>query len=459
MNLCRVGIVSVFVVLLSGCKLAETLTAYTASTLCSKVFLADLPKSHILKTDLIPTTLGLVSTVYQKVDYRSKTVTAYYSGSKSKAIYLDRLGCTLVGETSESELRQRYVPEIAPADLTSDTPWPYGSAGVSANNSVDIAEITRAANDLFTENQLFAKNTASVLVAYQDKLVYERYASEYQSSTPMPLFSISKTVSAVLSGILVNQGLMDVHSPTGLAEWSSPLDPRHAITPHHLMSMTAGIGNKDKVDEIDPDLFDLVIADDRVELFSQMSSFGGPGSLYHYNTGNYLIQSKIIQDRIGGDLSDYYAYIQNELFMKIGINSAVVQADNSGNMDLGMFAFMSARDMARFGLFLKNEGNWEGEQIVPREWIEYMSQPSGLLTPWNTDYGVGLFPNTEIAGNRFWPSLPEDAMTALGFRGQFIVIVPSLDFVVVRTGHGTSEDGILKQMGKFIEQIPAALSN
>jgi len=72
---------------------------------------------------------------------------------------------------------------------------------------------------------------------------------------------------------------------------------------------------------------------------------------------------------------------------------------------------------------------------------------------------VGLFPNTEIAGNRFWPSLPEDAMTALGFRGQFIVIVPSLDFVVVRTGHGTSEDGILKQMGKFIEQIPAALSN
>jgi len=128
-------------------------------------------------------------------------------------------------------------------------------------------------------------------------------------------------------------------------------------------------------------------------------------------------------------------------------------------MDLGMFAFMSARDMARFGLFLKNEGNWEGEQIVPREWIEYMRQPSGLLTPWNTDYGVGIFPNTEIAGNRFWPSLPEDAMTALGFRGQFIVIVPSLDLVIVRTGHATSEGGILKQMDDFIEKIPATLPN
>lgn len=455
----KIGLVIVSVILLSGCKLAETLTAYTASTLCSKLFLENLSKSHILTTDLIPTTLGLVSSVYQKVDYRSKTVTAYYSGSKSKAIYLDRLGCTLVGDVSESELRQRSVSEIAPAYLASDAPWPYGRAGVSAVNGVDIMEIAQAANELFTENQLFAKNTASVLVAYQGKLVYERYDSEYQPSTPMPLFSISKTISAVLSGILVNQGLMDVDSPTGLAEWSSPLDPRNEITPHHLMSMTAGIGNKDKVDEIDPDLFDLLIADNRVELFSKMPSFGRPGSLYHYNTGNYLVQSKIIQDRIGGDLSDYYAFIQNELFRKIGINSVVIQADNSGNMDLGMFAFMSARDMARFGLFLKNEGSWDEFQIVPREWIKYMRQPSGLLTPWNTDYGVGLFPNTEVAGNRFWPSLPEDAMTALGFRGQFIVIVPSLDLVIVRTGHGTSEDGILEQMGKFIKRVPAALSH
>ena len=458
MCLYKKSLLSVFTVLLSGCNLSETITDYTASSLCSKLFLADLPKKHILKTDLIPTTVGLVGSVYKKIDYRSKTVTASFSGSKSKAIYLENLGCTIVGNVSESELRQRSVEDVELAYLDPDSPWPYGSAGISRVDDIDLSSIEYAADRLFREDQLFAKNTASVLVSYKDKLIFERYAEQYQSSTPMPMFSISKTVSALLSGILTEQGLMDVHRPINLDKWQSPSDPRHRITSHHLMSMSAGIGDINKVDDIDPGLFDLLIADDRVEQFSSMASFAEPGSQYHYNTGNYLIQSKIIQDSIGGDMSDYYAYIQNELFRKIGINSAVIQTDNSGNMDLGMFAFMTARDMARLGLLLKNEGHWQGEQVVAKEWIEYMRQPSGLLTPWNTDYGVGIFPNTEVAGDRFWPSLPKDAMTAIGFRGQFIVIVPSLDLVIVRTGHGTSEDGILAQVAKFIEQVPKALT-
>ncbi|OUS36236.1 hypothetical protein A9R00_11655 [Oleispira antarctica] len=464
MCLYKKSLLCAFAVLLSGCNLSETITDYTASTLCSKLFLAELPKKHILKTDLIPTTVGLVGSVYKKIDYQSKTVTASFSGAKSKAIYLDNLGCTVVGDVSEGELRQRSVTDVESAYLDPDSPWPYGSAGIDRatgddESDIDVSIISQAADKLFIEDQLFAKNTASVLVSYKDKLIFERYADQYQPSTPMPMFSISKTVSALLSGILTEQGLMDVHKPVNLDKWMSPVDPRHRITPHHLMSMTAGIGNKEKVDDIDPDLFDLLIADDRVEEFSSMASFAEPGSQYHYNTGNYLIQSKIIQNSIGGDMSDYYAYIQNELFRKIGINSAVVQTDNSGNMDLGMFAFMNARDMARFGLLLKNEGRWQDKQVVAKEWIDYMRKPSGLLTPWNTDYGVGIFPNTAIAGNRFWPSLPKDAMTAIGFRGQFIVIVPSLDLVIVRLGHGTSEDGILAQVGKFIEQVPKALVN
>ena len=272
------------------------------------------------------------------------------------------------------------------------------------------------------------------------------------------MFSVSKAVSAVVSGIMQEQGLLDVHSPTELIQWSSPGDPRQAITPHHLMSMTAGLGEKESAQKIDPDLFDLIIADDKADSFSEKELFAKPGTAYHYNTGNYLIQSSIMKDRLGG-LAEHYSFIHQELFRKIDINTAVVQVDNSGNLELGMFTFMSPRDMARFGLLLERGGDWQGEQIIPKHWLDYMLTPVNLANPWQTDYGVGIFPNTDNVENRFWPSLPEDAMNALGFRGVFVISVPSLDLVIVRTGDATSEDGILRRMGDFVKQVPSALPN
>ena len=165
-----------------------------------------------------------------------------------------------------------------------------------------------------------------------------------------------------------------------------------------------------------------------------------------------------MKDRLGG-LAEHYSFIHQELFRKIDINTAVVQVDISGSLELGMFTFMSPRDMARFGLLLERGGDWNGEQIVAKSWIDYMLTPVNIANPWQTDYGVGIFHNTDNMENRFWPSLPEDAMNALGFRGVFVISVPSLELVIVRTGDATSEDGILRRMGDFVKQVPSPLPN
>lgn len=185
MNTIKIAVVSIGVLLLSGCKLADTLTDYTASTLCTKIFLSGLPVAHIMKTDIVPATLGTASFVKIDIDYHEKSVKAKYSRTQAKAIYRENMGCTLVGEVSESELRDQTLPNVPLAYLDPQQAWPYGSAGVSAAAGVNLDIIEQAADELFQEKELFKLNTSSVLVVYKGKLVFERYAP---STSSIPQF-------------------------------------------------------------------------------------------------------------------------------------------------------------------------------------------------------------------------------------------------------------------------------
>ena len=202
---------------------------------------------------------------------------------------------------------------------------------------------------------------------------------------------------------------------------------------------------------------DFLTVDDMAHAFTQKGLYAQPGTAWHYNTGNTLIQTRLIQEKLGGNLGNLYEYMQSRLFYKIQAKTAVVQPDNSGNMGIGAFMFMSPWDMARFGLLLENYGAWRGEQIISSQWLETMLDAVEQPNPWNRDYGVGIFPNTQKVGEAFWPMLPSDTMSALGLRGQLIIIVPSMDLVIVRTGDAHDEQEILVDIGRFIHDLLPAL--
>ncbi len=457
MKLLKISCICALSVSVTGCKIADTMAAYAATTMCTKVFLSGLSEKHIMDTDLIPASKGAVKAALINVDYQDESVQVRFLDSTKKAIYRENLGCTLTGGVSEETLRAQKLPDVDFTELSPSVSWPYGSAGVSPVNGVNVEAIDDAANVLFEEKSHYDINTSSVLVAYQGKLVYEKYAEEYDPLTPVALFSASKTVTAVLSGMLQDDGLLDVYQAADVEEWSNANDPRSAITPYQLMTMTSGLGSEKTNQQIDPDVFDFLTVDDMAHAFTQKGLYAQPGTAWHYNTGNTLIQTRLIQEKLGGNLGNLYEYMQSRLFYKIQAKTAVVQPDNSGNMGIGAFMFMSPRDMARFGLLLENYGAWRGEQIISSQWLETMLDAVEQPNPWNRDYGVGIFPNTQKVGEAFWPMLPSDTMSALGLRGQLIIIVPSMDLVIVRTGDAHDEQEILVDIGRFIHDLLPAL--
>ncbi|GAA3919530.1 serine hydrolase [Litoribacillus peritrichatus] len=457
MKALKISCICMLSVTASGCKLADTMASYAASTMCTKVFLSGLSEQHVMETDLIPASKGAVKAALFNVDYADQTVQVQFLDSKRKAIYRDQLGCTLVGDVTEAELRQQTLPQLESPELDANQVWPAGRAGVSYVSGVELDQIDLAAQGLFEDKSTYEINTSSVLVSYKGKLVYERYADDYSPETPVALFSASKTITAVLSGMIQDDGVLDLNQPANVAEWNNSNDPRSVITPMQLLTMTSGLGS-DKTDQkIDPDVFELVASDDMASTFANKKLYAQPGTAWHYNTGNTLVQTRLLQETLGGNLSDFYQYMQTRLFHKINVTSAVVQPDNSGNMALGAFAFMTPRDMARFGLLLEQGGHWDGEQIISAHWLETMLEAVNLPNPWNRDYGVGIFPNTQKVGEAFWPMLPADTMSALGLRGQLIIVVPSLDLVVVRTGDAHDEQEILVDIGRFIYGLLEAL--
>jgi CubicO group peptidase (beta-lactamase class C family) len=154
--------------------------------------------------------------------------------------------------------------------------------------------------------------------------------------------------------------------------------------------------------------------------------------VWKYSSGTTNILSRVVRERVGGSLVDYFSFPRKALFGPLGMQSAVIEPDAAGTFVGSSFMYATVRDWARFGLLYLRKGRWDGKQVLDEAWINY------TLTP--TPGSGGLY------GAYFWlrmtPAfksredhlLPPDAYFASGHEGQVITIVPSRHLVVVRLG-------------------------
>ena len=442
---------------LTGCTGdIESLTKYTASMLCSKTFVTGQDPVDIYEKDLLQNTEGGAKFTKLDINPDEAYTTSTSLGVKSKALYRPGLGCTLVGDGGVAALKNQQPNVVPPVSLSASAPWPNGTAGTVALSGFDYQALNTAVDYHFTEHADFQIDTASVAVAYQGKLIYERYANDVGPHTPLYGFSMAKTMGTLFAGVLVKQGLLDMDNPVGLAEWQG--DGRQFITSHHLLSMTSGLDWDENYDDPSSDGMDIFNQADMGAFAADKSNIYSPGSTFNYSTGDTMIFAKAIKENIfAGSLANSYSYLHSEFFRKVGINSVTIQADNSGSLVLGMQDLIGTRDLARLGQFMLQNGQWNGQQLIPANWIDYMSTPSGLATKYNIDYGAGIWLNTAQNGNRFFPSLPADTMIGWGMRGQFLLVVPSLDLVIVRMGNSMDRDTF--QIVPEIDAIAAAVVN
>jgi CubicO group peptidase (beta-lactamase class C family) len=264
----------------------------------------------------------------------------------------------------------------------------------------------------------------SVLIVKGGKLVYEAYHPHDGPDSVMPSWSIAKSFTSAVIGLLVGDGKLDVHKPAPVTAWADPSDPRHAITIADLLHMSSGLKwVEDYQDTPDSDIFKMVGAPEASAYPASLPLTSKPGTVWHYSTGTAAILAGIIIDTLGSEQAAE-RYIRTRLLDPIGITSTRFALDHSGRWFGGFGADSTPRDFARFGLLYLRDGVWNHKRILPAGWVEYTRTP-GPATP---QYGA-----------QWWLGIEPGTFAAEGLFGQYILVAPARDLVIVVTSSASSK--------------------
>ncbi|MCK4530241.1 MAG: serine hydrolase [Candidatus Marinimicrobia bacterium] len=436
-------IVSILIVVLIGAglylnPLLPIITGYTAKGLASGVFLSEREQEDIEAVDL---NFSFLKFTKNKVDHENKTVTSRFLWHKSEVIYDEDYGCTIVRDFTKEEILDR--PPLlykSTTDLREDISWP---AGDKIDNSyiegVDYTLLSDAVDNAFGD-EIPHLGTRALLVVYNDQLIAEHYADGFDVNTRLLSWSMAKSVTNAMVGILSKQGKIDINDPILMPGWDK--DERASITWSDMLHTSSGLEwEEDYGNESDVNVM-LHKVGDFGKFTSEKPSVAPVNTVWNYSSGSTNLVCLKIRDLFESE-SEYYHFPYTFLFREIGMNSVVFETDASGTYVGSSYIYAIARDFARFGLLYLNDGNWLGKQILPEGWVNYTTTEAKASAG---EYGAYFCLN--LSGQ--YPDAPRDTYTCEGHDGQFIVIIPSKDLVIVRLGFSDSDEFDLNLMMKNI---------
>ncbi|MFX1252411.1 MAG: serine hydrolase domain-containing protein [Promethearchaeota archaeon] len=265
----------------------------------------------------------------------------------------------------------------------------------------------------------------SVLVARNGYIVQEEYIGISEDRTH-PIYSCTKSVISALIGIAIQKGyLQDINQKmedffperniSNLDSW------KQAITIEHLLSMTAGLSWNEGISYYSSQnsYTQLTRSNDWVQFVLDRPMTSEPGTIWNYNSGGSHLLSVILDLTTG---INTLAFAREHLFNALGISEVEWSTDPQGFYFGGSQMRLKTRDLAKFGYLYLNNGTWDGEQIVPKEWVIS-----------STKKYIGLNEYVEY-GYQWWIYPQLDAYLAVGWGGQRIFVIPKYDLVVVFTG-------------------------
>ncbi len=415
-------------------QVAPILSGFGAKDLCSCVFVGGRTEASVLENELggMPFSLGTF-----KVDLEDSSATGSVFGlAKVKAIYRKGFGCTLVREKTAEQIKNEQPSLSVKTPVLSDTlPWPYGTrTGDNTPPGVNVNELNAVIEEAFTENDPEKKkNTRAVVVIYKNQLVAERYAPGFDRNTPQLGWSMSKSITNAMIGMLVNEGKLNIHAPAPVSLWKDPQDPRHKITIDQLLRMSSGL-EWEEVYSKKSSVTIMLYQKANMGLYAARQNLQyQPDETWYYSSGTTNILQMMMRDMLGD--KGYYRLLYEKLFSKVGVRTAVFEPDASGTLVGSSYMWASARDWARLGLLFLNDGIWNGERLLPEGWVQYSSTPTPKAP--QGKYGAQFWLNAGSPGNpedRVMPAVPRDGFYMDGYEGQTVMIVPSKNAVIVRLG-------------------------
>lgn len=324
---------------------------------------------------------------------------------------------------------------------------PEALAAVVKVPGIDREKLARAVDALFADEA--AAETRAVVVMHGGRIVAERYAPGYHENTRFAGWSMSKTITAVMIGMLVSDGRLRLSDSAPVPAWQRPGDPRGEITLKQLLQMRSGLRHVEGGEPVyESDEVRMLFLDGRDDMARYAESqplAHEPGAKWAYSTATSVILADLAADVLSpapdaeSRRRAVSEYLRTRLFEPAGMRSMVPEFDAAGTLVGGSMVHGTARDWARFGDFLRTKGAVRGAQVIPRQWIDFMVTPS----PREAEYGAQIWLNRKPThGGR--PALfggrgPRDLFAAIGHLGQYVLVSPSRKLVVVRLGKTEDE--------------------
>ena len=434
-----------------------------AKVMCSAVFITG------LDPDFAAENVGYFTAPYEEraklgkpvIDRANKTVhVSVPGGARRTAKYVGDQGCVTlpIGKEALSFTPKRIERKLP----DSSQPWPLGDAPLrdAATPGVDAAMVRQAVDAAF---EPATSMTAAFVVAYKGRLIGERYGPGITPTTPLESWSMGKSVTATMMGLLIKAGVYTLDQPAPVPEWQKPGDPRAKIRIRDILQMSSGLRIRAPGD---PDFDPAAGYPDHLYLYTgTVNSFQyaatrpqqwPPATIGRYRNTDPVLINYLVRLGVEKRGEDYLSFPQRALFDKIGVRTMVMETDPFGNFLTQGYEFAAARDWARLGTLYLQDGVWNGERILPEGFVKFVST---LAPAWVAD-------KRPVYGGFFWINgtgelpVPKDAYYMAGAGGQTTLIVPSHDLVVVRLGHFKgSRDGAQafeRALALLMKAVPAS---
>jgi CubicO group peptidase (beta-lactamase class C family) len=314
--------------------------------------------------------------------------------------------------------------------------WPHGDLDPRA----DAAALDELFGRAFAQPEPDdLERTHAALVVQHGRIVMERYAPDVDPDDTHASWSMAKSITCALVGILVREGKIDLSRPVPVKEWAED-DPRRRITIDQMLRMVDGLRFREAEDLGDGNI--RYWPEDQSDVIPMLFGHGKhdvagfaatlpyqvePETRWNYNSGASNLLARMVGEIVGGGEAGMREFMTRELFAPIGMRTAKPRFDDAGTFVGSAFCYCSARDFARFGLLHLRDGVWDGRRILPEGWVDYVRTPSALAPQgtygahfWVTPGSLGIF-------------------SCQGAFGQRTLIVPKLDLVLVRVGRTAPE--------------------
>ena len=411
--------------------LMPIITGYAAKNLASAVFVSGRNQADVEALDL---NFSFIKFNKNKVDFESKTVTSRFLWYRSTAAYREGYGVTLLrGKGKKEFLTQKYP---LPKDAYQDYLEP-GDSALSAR----LEPIAKA----LVDERAYNGHPFAFVVLHEGKVVAERYDEGITPQTQLLSWSMGKSFTNALVGIMAKDGLIDIHAPMDIPEWQA--DGRAAITLSDLMQMQSGLQwNENYGNRSDVNLM-LHREADMGKYALDKPLEHEPGTFWYYSSGSTNIVMRYLRGKFVSDEA-FLSYLRERLFAPLAIANPHFEPDMGGTPVGSSYLYVTARDFARFGQLFLDDGCIGERRILPEGWVDYTVTPASA-----SEGGYGAF--FWLNRNHVCPDVPEDMFSCQGHDGQEIYIIPSKDLVVVILGYSPKPDRVIDFNGVLRDIISA----